>query len=281
MSHKATSWAIQQRGIRPAAKIVLWHLCDRYHPDNGCFPSQETLADDCELSRSSLNDQLDALEKANLIRREPQRDDGNRQRSTRYRFAFEADFQPAGSSEPCPEIGHGSVSENHPIPCPKNAESRVRISDTNLVIEPVIEPERECAREEIAAFERARKTWPSGFADSREEALSAWLSLSPDDRNEAAAEIGRFINTTKAIGRKHFCGFAAYLREQRWKALPERPKPLGAKPVDGEVSSAPVRRSTLTKFQRENPHLFPDLVEQYPELYGRRGKEAAMGEAGR
>ncbi len=39
MSHRATNWAIQQRGLPPAAKLVLWHLCDRHNPDFGCFPS--------------------------------------------------------------------------------------------------------------------------------------------------------------------------------------------------------------------------------------------------
>ena len=40
MSHKATVWAIQQRGLKPATKIVLWFLCDRHNPDFGCFPTQ-------------------------------------------------------------------------------------------------------------------------------------------------------------------------------------------------------------------------------------------------
>ena len=46
MSHAATNWAIQQRGLKPATKIVLWHLCDRFNPDFGCFPTQERLAHD-------------------------------------------------------------------------------------------------------------------------------------------------------------------------------------------------------------------------------------------
>jgi hypothetical protein len=33
MSHRATNWAIQQRGLAPATKLVLWHLCDRHNPD--------------------------------------------------------------------------------------------------------------------------------------------------------------------------------------------------------------------------------------------------------
>ena len=49
MSHAATNWAIQQRGLKPATKIVLWHLCDRHNPDFGCFPTQVRLAEDAEM----------------------------------------------------------------------------------------------------------------------------------------------------------------------------------------------------------------------------------------
>ena len=68
MSHFATNWAILQRGLKPATKIVLWHLCDRHNPDFGCFPTQARLATDCEISRSALNDHLRKLELAGLIR---------------------------------------------------------------------------------------------------------------------------------------------------------------------------------------------------------------------
>src|SRR6056297_2271066 len=71
MSHAATNWAIQQRGLKPTTKIVLWHLCDRFNPDYGCFPSQERLAQDCEISRSTLNEHLGRLEAAGLLRRVP------------------------------------------------------------------------------------------------------------------------------------------------------------------------------------------------------------------
>jgi len=68
VSHDATNWAIKQRGLKPSAKIVLWHLCDRFHPDHGCFPSLDTLAEDCEMSRRSVQDQLAELERVGLIR---------------------------------------------------------------------------------------------------------------------------------------------------------------------------------------------------------------------
>jgi len=94
MSHAATNWAIQQRGLRPTTKIVLWHLCDRYNPDYGCFPSQARLAHDCEISRATLNRHLDALEERELIRRVRMFDPETRQqRNTRYLLGIEDGFE--------------------------------------------------------------------------------------------------------------------------------------------------------------------------------------------
>ena len=71
MSHEATNWAIKQRGLKPTTKIVLWHLCDRFNPDYGCFPSQDRLAHDCEISRSTLNDHIGQLQAAGLPVNDP------------------------------------------------------------------------------------------------------------------------------------------------------------------------------------------------------------------
>ena len=174
MSHAATNWAIQQRGLKPTTKIVLWHLCDRFNPDFGCFPSQARLAHDCEISRSTLNDHLDRLEAAKLLRRVPRVDPvTKRQMPTRYILGFEdggiphdpepcpdsghGDWPVSGAkafsrgtdnpADPSPEIGHGNppkaVSGFCPDPCPENAESRVRNPDTNLVREPLSKPVKE------------------------------------------------------------------------------------------------------------------------------------------
>ncbi len=182
MSHAATNWAIQQRGLKPTTKIVLWHLCDRFNPDFGCFPSQEQLAHDCEISRSTLNDHLTLLESAGLIRRVQRLNPGTkRQMPTRYILAFEPGFaqdravpgpetghgfdatqtgeaedseitaisedQPVDNPHPCPKYTHRAVSDFAHDPCPENADSRVRNPDSNLVREPVKEEEDAQARE--------------------------------------------------------------------------------------------------------------------------------------
>ncbi|WP_062562681.1 helix-turn-helix domain-containing protein [Paracoccus aminovorans] len=178
MSHEATNWAIKQRGLKPTTKIVLWHLCDRFNPDYGCFPSQDRLAHDCEISRSTLNDHLGQLEAVGLLRRVPRLDPvTKRQLPTRYILGFEPGFTPV-AVVPCPEIGHGdddgaesfdgaygcdvggmadalpcpafghgfgaqAVSDFPADPCPENAESRVRNPDTNPVREPLSKPVKE------------------------------------------------------------------------------------------------------------------------------------------
>ena len=185
MSHKATNWAIEQRGLKPAVKLLLWHLCDRHHPDNGCFPSQETLADDCEMSRSSINRHLDELERLGLLRRERRVDQRKRrQKSTRYIFSFEDDFgddtppessggapacgpdiddgsgaktvhsEGAEQDEPCLNLRHGAVCQKQPKPCVKKRKSRVSNWDTNLVREPVRNQRPKTAARFFTADER-------------------------------------------------------------------------------------------------------------------------------
>jgi len=130
MSHAATNWAIQQRGLKPTTKIVLWHLCDRFNPDFGCFPTQERLAHDCEIGRATLNRHLDDLEERGLIRRIRIIDTKTgQQRPTRYLLGFEFGCRPKGtplpetgaitppetpsrpSKNPCPNLGHGKDGE--------------------------------------------------------------------------------------------------------------------------------------------------------------------------
>jgi hypothetical protein len=205
MSHAATNWAIQQRGLKPTTKIVLWHLCDRFNPDFGCFPSQEQLAHDCEISRSTLNDHLTLLESAGLIRRVQRLNPGTkRQMPTRYILAFEPGFTQdravpgpktghgfdathTGEAEDseitaisednsvdnphlCPKSTHGAVFDFDPDPCPENADSRVRNPDSNLVREPVSKPVKE---EEDA---QAREIVDEEFFGS----LLAALGFDPD-----------------------------------------------------------------------------------------------------
>lgn len=188
MSHKATNWAISQRGLKPATKLVLWHLCDRHHPDHGCFPSQETLAHDCEMSRASVNVHLDKLEKAGLIRR-IQRTNKKQQRkiSTLYLFPFDEGFQPeqkaAETQKPCPDSGHGAVSRKTQKPCPENGKSRVQNLDINPVREPLKNPARETDGDGLSLI---ALFWIDRIEASTSGRPAGVEAISPDVRRQIA-----------------------------------------------------------------------------------------------
>ena len=139
MSHVANKWLAEQRGLKPAEFVVLFHLCDCHNPQAGCFPSQQYLAEAASMSRASVNTHLAGLEKRGLIERERQFDPASKKhRPTRYRLGFEMGDREA--VEPCPDIGRGegAVSNSEPEPCPiPVSNSRVQNLDTNLVREPV------------------------------------------------------------------------------------------------------------------------------------------------
>ena len=197
MSHKATNWAIQQRGLKPATKIVLWFLCDRHNPDFGCFPTQARLAEDAEMSVSALNAHLAKLEELRLIHRVRSHDPRTHKRqATRYILGFEEGFPQGPTPEtvdgttgtegeqranPTPDSGHGAISGFSPKPSPDFAQSHLRNPETNLVREPLRKPvkEEEDAQARDCGFEIffAELLGALGFA--ADASLPAWWQGEP------------------------------------------------------------------------------------------------------
>lgn len=68
MSWKASAWAKSQRLGSPAAKGILLCLADYADPEKSeCWPSQQQLADDAEVSERTVRDWLQRLESWGLI----------------------------------------------------------------------------------------------------------------------------------------------------------------------------------------------------------------------
>ncbi|OJF90654.1 helix-turn-helix domain-containing protein [Pararhizobium antarcticum] len=295
MSHEATNWAIKQRGLKPTTKIVLWHLCDRFNPDYGCFPSQNRLAHDCEISRSTLNDHIGQLEAAGLLRRVPRIDPvTKRQLPTRYILCFETGFTPA-EVVPCPEIGHGesalrenpavadgcgpdtlpepdpcpnsghgidaeAVSGFCPQPCPENGQSRVRNPDTNLVREPLSKPvkEEEDAQARDADFDRffAELLTALGFAANA--TLPAWWQGWP-----ARTHVRRWIDDL-GLSQKRIIETATETRSDH-PSPPDGPKALdrfmertAQRDAQATIANAKSQKSKRRRNRVDPPRLSAD-----------------------
>ena len=245
MSHAATNWAIKQRGLKPAAKIVLWHLADCYNGHTGqCNPRQALLAEMCEMSKSTLNVHLAHLEKRGLIKRH--RDINpitKKQRPTHYTLAMDhcetPEFPESGNrtrpqdvetptqnvAGPSPETGHG----NEQKPSPDFGQSRVRNPDS--IMNPGIEPgicvsqgatHTDFDFDEFVDRFLAKHPRP-GDRDATEDALRKAL----DD----GADPQQLIRAAESYGREQAGNSPAYvaysenwLRKGRWKAHIPKPK---------------------------------------------------------
>jgi hypothetical protein len=194
MSHKATSWAVQQRGLKPAVKILLWHLSDRHNVDNGCFPNQAMLANDCEMSRASINRHLDDLERLGLIRRVPRVNPATgKQLSTRYILAFEDDFAALDVDR--------RVSDCDTVPCLKNADHRVSktavpvsqsceaLTSKGTRKEPESSLRDDSARERFA---RVKAVFPLRPRQNLHRAEKQFLALASADQVDCETGAGRY-----------------------------------------------------------------------------------------
>lgn len=79
MSHYMTALAMQQTGLKPATKIVLYWIADHYNHETGaCFPSHKRLADLCEMTRQSVITHISILkEQGFLVSTNRTRDNGS------------------------------------------------------------------------------------------------------------------------------------------------------------------------------------------------------------
>ncbi|GGC21477.1 helix-turn-helix domain-containing protein [Marivita lacus] len=270
MSHKATVWAIQQRGLKPATKIVLWFLCDRHNPDFGCFPTQARLADDAEMSVSALNDHLTKLEELGLIHRVRTHDPRTHKRqATRYILGFEDGFpqeptpetrdgisgtEEEQSDDPTPDSGHGAISGFPTKPSPDFGESHLRNPETNLVREPLRKPvkeeEEEDAQARDADFDRffAELLKALGFAANA--ALPAWWQGWP-----AQVHVRRWIDDL-GLSQKRIIEIAAATRRDHPNP-PDGPKALDrfmerAARHDAQTVIAKYKGPTSTRRRKRN-----------------------------
>lgn len=226
MSHKATNWAVSQRGISPVAKVLLWQLADRHNPDNGCFPDQETLARDCEISRATVNRNLLDLEAMGLVKRVVRNHPVTKKRlPTRYVLAFEEEFaaivgEAGNDDEPVEEPG---AAESHVSNCDmENQPSHVSPASEAMShqrAEPCLTGETHNRsltgngtskitgkRDERAGresdFDHVWKAFPTRPGSNKLEAFEAFMRLDKVDADRCRRGAERFAQHFREQGEK-------------------------------------------------------------------------------
>lgn len=99
MSHYMTALAMQQKGLKPATKVVLYWLADHHNSETGlCFPSLSILAEECDLDRSTIIRHIVILEGKGLLMRVNRKRKNGSTTSNGYQLLLEK--QPVGKYDP-------------------------------------------------------------------------------------------------------------------------------------------------------------------------------------
>jgi DNA-binding transcriptional ArsR family regulator len=157
----------------PLRKLVLIKLADNASDQGECWPSYQHIADQCEVSRSTVKVHIRELEKAGLLRREFRRS-GELNQSNVFHLNL------SGGAAPAP--GGGAVetppraSDNPPGATDARGGRAAAAPRTSHSFEPVKEPIPVCISD-AAGFDQFWKLYPK--KRSRKEALKAWKKLNP------------------------------------------------------------------------------------------------------
>lgn len=232
MSHKATNWAASVRGVSCAEARVLFHLSDCHNPVEGCFPSQEYLAEACEIDERSVRRHLLSLKGKGLVNWVEQRE-GKYRKNNRYSLAFEDSFRAEAAEVEADNLSGSntgaSTGQNMQFEPDKNdvLNRTMESSKEKPVIEPVREPEREGAsaisiddrKKTEREFLRWWPSWPTYPNGSEDATRRAWFELSPEQRVACIEKTPVFIAAVKARKGGSFTFPAVYLKERAWERL--------------------------------------------------------------
>lgn len=215
MSHEATNWAIKQKGLKPAVKLVLWHLADHHNPSfGGAFPAQKTLAAECEISRASLNRYLDELEQRGLIRREQRVNSATGlQERTQYRLAFEEGFVPqdvvvrVSNCDTDRRVSESAVSVS------QSCETLTSKGTSNTPLPPY-EPD---------GLQALLDLWPEEAARNQDNIRAAFARMAARDREQAVSTAALFVRT---LAKRHerLPALTTYLQNRLWADFVDAPE---------------------------------------------------------
>ncbi|WP_412506187.1 helix-turn-helix domain-containing protein [Roseovarius sp. SYSU LYC5161] len=252
MSHYMTALAMKQRGLKPSAKIVLYWLADHHNEETGlCFPSLKTLADECEMNKTTLIRHLDALEDLGLIQREKRDRENGSRASNSYRLTLSQVSEHRGPScetqpPPVAKRNHPSCKTQQALVAKRN--SHTNLGNTNLGIEPSLahrDAAGECVQQDLLptlsdqiGLVQSKSPYLGGLADGcetiddefaivwqhyprkvdKQDARTAWAKARRTNTFETIVKpLGVFIRVQKGGDISKIPYLTTWLNKKRWE----------------------------------------------------------------
>lgn len=178
VSVHATAWAWRQEVGDAGAKLVLIKLADQANDRGECWPSQKTLAAECEMSRRTVQRKLELLYERGLVVAEQRTRETGADTSLLYRI------KPGGSQSDAPPVDTDDAGGTSPV---THLEPSLEPTSPVETGEGVADAPR--ARDEIWDF--LEETFGSVGTDRRAQAHQK--------RNKAIADLRRLGATPDGI----------------------------------------------------------------------------------
>jgi hypothetical protein len=280
MSWKASAWAKEQRLGSPAAKSIILCLGDYADPEKAqCWPSQEQLAADAEVSERTAREWLQRLEDWGLIERS-RRTGAKGARATdlimlklgtkvldgaeRLRGGeADSDVLPAEIAGRTNRQPDAEPTGNGHRPTGNQQQPSIEEPSNGTVLgtsQPGAQARERDGDEDRKKIERdgwaLLKDWPGFAGMPKEPALKVWLGLDAVDRVEAIRLFPHWLALLKAQKKTHIPAPSSYFGQKLWRDVPEpaeeKPTVIVAPPF-GPVWSAVRLRMLLTSPPAEAP----------------------------
>ena len=211
--------AMKTKVGNPLRKLVLVKLADNASDQGECWPSYQHIADQCEISRSTVKTHIRQLEQAGFLRREFRRK-GELNQSNLFHLTLDGGSAAA--------LG-GGASENPPGAAENLGGGAAAAPRTSHLSEPVNEPKPMGKHDALEGFDQFWKLYPK--KKGRKDAAKAWAKLNPDDVLLATmiASLAKHCvsaDWTKEGGR-YVPNPATWLNGERWE---DALTPAGGKP---------------------------------------------------
>ena len=234
MSGMALVWAVNVKGLKPAAKIVPIQLADFHNKETGqCNRSAKRLADECEMGRATLFRHMTTLEQCGLVTRHARGDGDGGRGSNQYELHLDITLGPSALPKGGGHAPDGVASQNETGgnvstkrgKSPNGETGVVSNRDSNLTTETVKEPpshKREAAGDNeaekvLAAYPPDRLRGKAACLAQIEEAVMD--GVAPQDLLRA---VQAYAIDSAGFTRSMVCFSDNWFQSRRWQAYVEK-----------------------------------------------------------
>lgn len=222
MSFQAMAWAVKQKVGNATGKAILLMLANYADEEGRCFPSQETLATECECSKRSVLDWLQKFEDMGILTRDRRHGAGGYRRSDILTLGLSA----------------ANSRENN------SRENGSKPKCSTFTAEPIREPINLPVKREADEFEQFWAIYPNKVG--KRQAEKSFASARKRTSFEPLmAGLAAYINKTDD---RAWCNPATWLNQDRWE---DKPAHQPARGSPGRANQKPLTAAEILKARRE------------------------------